>query len=239
MSMAITSYGGGVQVRFHDGEVLTWNKVTTTINNLILGKIYVDHAGTMCLCSNLHSNEMRVKFKDTGSMFGASKRTVSGSSFEGGKEQPGFRCRHQPPDMEHAALFLCFGAYLSYCRHSGNELLCRIEGVWCEYIKMDTGSGMETVWTAAGRPQDPTRYNLTQFAIQLNELTPGLKEKLPPTDCRLRPDQSALEQGYFDKVLLCTYIPVCISLIFSGRSATKLCGWSACSLPGHVGQQRF
>ena len=81
-----------VQVCFHDGEVLSWNKVPTTINNLILGKIYVDFAGTMKVCSNLHSNEMRVKFKDTGSMFGASKRTLSGTSFEGGMERPGFRC---------------------------------------------------------------------------------------------------------------------------------------------------
>lgn len=86
-----------MQVRFHDGEVLSWNKVTTTINNLILGKIYVDHAGTMRVCSNLHSNEMRVKFKDTGSMFGASKRTVSGASFEAGMERPGFRCGSQAP----------------------------------------------------------------------------------------------------------------------------------------------
>jgi hypothetical protein len=83
---------GGVQVKYHDGEVVSWNKVTTTINNLIIGKIYIDHAGTMRVCSNLHSNEMRVKFKDTGSMFGASKRSVSGSLFEGGHERNEFRC---------------------------------------------------------------------------------------------------------------------------------------------------
>lgn len=82
--------------------------------------------------------------------------------------------------------------------------------MWTEHVKMDTGNGMETVWKAAPRPEDPTRYNLTQFAIQLNEMTPGLEEKLPPTDCRLRPDQSSLEQGYFDKV---HFFPcMCISL---------------------------
>jgi oxysterol-binding protein 1 len=70
---------------------------------------------------------------------------------------------------------------------------------------MDLGNGMETVWKAADPPKDRTRYNLTQYAIQLNELTPGLKEKLPPTDCRLRPDQSCLEQGYFDQVTV-TYV---------------------------------
>jgi hypothetical protein len=44
------------------------------------------------------------------------------------------------------------------------------------------------------------RYQLSRFAIELNELTPGLKSKLPPTDCRLRPDQAALERGKYDLV---------------------------------------
>ncbi|KAL0357835.1 UNVERIFIED_CONTAM: Oxysterol-binding protein-related protein 1D [Sesamum calycinum] len=43
-----------------------------------------------------------------------------------------------------------------------------------------------------------TRYNLTPFAISLNELTSGLKEKLPPTDSRLRPDQRHLENGEYE-----------------------------------------
>lgn len=61
-------------------------------------------------------------------------------------------------------------------------------------------STSKMLWQAAAAAPDPTRYNLTQFAIQLNELTDGLKEVLPPTDCRLRPDQAALEQGLYDKV---------------------------------------
>lgn len=43
-----------------------------------------------------------------------------------------------------------------------------------------------------------TRYNLTPFAISLNELTPGLQDKLPPTDSRLRPDQRHLENGEYE-----------------------------------------
>jgi hypothetical protein len=38
-------------------------------------------------------------------------------------------------------------------------------------------------------------YNFTFFTLQLNFLPPGLKEKLPPSDSRLRPDQRALEEG--------------------------------------------
>lgn len=44
------------------------------------------------------------------------------------------------------------------------------------------------------------RHNLTSYAMKLNEVTPGLKEKLAPTDCRLRPDQRATEVGEYDLV---------------------------------------
>lgn len=82
------------------------------------------------------------------------------------------------------------------------------------------------LWKRSKPPEYPTRYNLTRFAITLNELTPGLKvrmdiflvrhvylsfsygnillstileqEKLPPTDSRLRPDQRCLENGEYE-----------------------------------------
>ena len=38
-------------------------------------------------------------------------------------------------------------------------------------------------------------YNFTNFTLQLNHLPPALKNKLPPTDSRFRPDQRALEVG--------------------------------------------
>jgi hypothetical protein len=44
------------------------------------------------------------------------------------------------------------------------------------------------------------RWELTTFAMQLNEMTEGLREKLPPTDSRLRPDLQLLERANYDKV---------------------------------------
>lgn len=92
------------------------------------------------------------------------------------------------------------------------------------------------LWKRTKPPLNLTRYNLTSFAITLNELTSGLqvdmiyersyftcifnslmhlyslfivclipgiwsrvKEKLPPTDSRLRPDQRHLENGEYEK----------------------------------------
>lgn len=50
---------------------------------------------------------------------------------------------------------------------------------------------------SAKLPQSP--FNLTPFAITLNDV-PGLSLRpfLPPTDCRLRPDQRAFEMGEYD-----------------------------------------
>jgi hypothetical protein len=50
-------------VRFSDGEVVRWHKVTTTINNLIIGKLYVDHYGTMKLKSS-EGLLAKAKFKE-------------------------------------------------------------------------------------------------------------------------------------------------------------------------------
>lgn len=46
-------------------------------------------------------------------------------------------------------------------------------------------------------PRDHERnYGFTQFALELNELTPELRRVLPSTDTRLRPDQrSAARRG--------------------------------------------
>jgi Oxysterol-binding protein len=79
-----------LQAKFHDGELVSWNKVTSTINNLILGKINIEHGGTMKVTSSVERDEMRIKFKD-GGMFG-SKRTVTGSIMRGGTDTGEFKC---------------------------------------------------------------------------------------------------------------------------------------------------
>lgn len=55
------------------------------------------------------------------------------------------------------------------------------------------------LWEKNGPSANPTRYHLSSFAITLNELTPELKERLPPTDSRLRPDQRHVENGEYGK----------------------------------------
>ena len=49
-------------------------------------------------------------------------------------------------------------------------------------------------------PEDSHQYyGFTRFAIELNEFTDNLRDLLPRTDSRFRPDQRYLEEGYVEK----------------------------------------
>lgn len=69
---------GILRVEFADGDAYAWSKVTTSLNNLVLGKVYVDHGGIMrvrCVGSGLTA---RLRFKETGLFFDKDPRSVRG-----------------------------------------------------------------------------------------------------------------------------------------------------------------
>ncbi|KAJ0960226.1 hypothetical protein J5N97_001938 [Dioscorea zingiberensis] len=142
---------GTLTLAFDDGEIFQWNKVTTTIYNLILGKVYCDHHGTM---------NIRVQ---------------------------GF--------VED-----CVGARVATLKGKWDDSMCYTEGDEMSKVSdFRSPQKASLLWRRSKPPDNPTRYNLSSFAITLNELTPELQEKLPPTDSRLRPDQRHLENGEYEK----------------------------------------
>ena len=96
----------------------------------------------------------------------------------------------------------------------------RIEDVQVTTFSPDgsnTGSGLVGTWTSGLRTQGPGKaasdeiwqvgqlvdnapqtYGMTTFAAGLNEITSVEKDKMAPTDCRLRPDQRMAEEGKLD-----------------------------------------
>jgi hypothetical protein len=56
------------------------------------------------------------------------------------------------------------------------------------------------IWNAGELVDNAAQtYGLTVFAASLNEITEVEKGKLPPSDCRFRPDQRLAEAGNFDE----------------------------------------
>ncbi|GJZ69494.1 oxysterol-binding protein-related protein 1D [Tanacetum coccineum] len=54
---------GVLTLQFEDGETFEWSKVTTSIYNIILGKIYCDHYGTMRIKGS-GNYSCKIKFKE-------------------------------------------------------------------------------------------------------------------------------------------------------------------------------
>ncbi|KAI8995464.1 Oxysterol-binding protein-domain-containing protein [Trametes punicea] len=80
---------------------------------------------------------------------------------------------------------------------SSGEALANLEGKWDEQMarKLDS-SHLHVLWRIAPFPKNAMQYyGFTAFGITLNEITPDLEGKLPPTDSRYRPDVRALEDG--------------------------------------------
>uniref|UniRef100_A0A673JPH7 Oxysterol-binding protein n=1 Tax=Sinocyclocheilus rhinocerous TaxID=307959 RepID=A0A673JPH7_9TELE len=76
------------------------------------------------------------------------------------------------------------------------RVLHRFGGSWHEGIFCDTLPNPQCIWKPNPQPDDYfDYYGFSQYARELNELTPDIKNKLPPTDTRFRPDQRLLEDG--------------------------------------------
>ncbi|CAL0327981.1 unnamed protein product [Lupinus luteus] len=164
---------GVLTLQFEDGETFQWSKVTTSIYNIILGKIYCDHYGTMCIKGS-GNYSCKLKFKEQ-SIIDRNPHQVHGFVQD----------------------------------NRTGEKVAMLIGKWDEamyYVLGDPTSkpkGYDPMTEAAllwerGNCSTKTRYNLSPFAISLNEIVPGLSEKLPPTDSRLRPDQRHLENGEYE-----------------------------------------
>ncbi|KAK4433675.1 Oxysterol-binding protein-related protein 1C [Sesamum alatum] len=164
---------GILTLEFDDGEVFQWSKVTTSIYNLILGKLYCDHYGTMRIQGN-RDYSCKLKFKEQ-SIIDRNPHQVQGIV----------------QDKSGKTVATLFGKWDESMHYVSGD--CSSKGKGHESL-----SEAHLLWKRSKPPKFPTRYNFTRFAMTLNELVPGLKEKLPPTDSRLRPDQRCLENGEYE-----------------------------------------
>jgi len=75
-------------------------------------------------------------------------------------------------------------------------VLRNLFGHWNEAFYVGQPPSAKCIWRMGTMPEDHAKYyGFTRFAIELNELPPTLRDKLPMTDTRFRPDQRLLEEG--------------------------------------------
>ncbi|CAI9114591.1 OLC1v1015347C1 [Oldenlandia corymbosa var. corymbosa] len=159
---------------FCDLLMISLRQVTTSIYNLILGKLYCDHYGTMRIQGN-RTYSCKLKFKEQ-SIIDRNPHQVQGIV----------------QDRSGKTVATLFGKWDESMHYVNGDFSSRIKGA-------EALSEAHLLWKRSRPPKFPTRYNFTRFAITLNELTPDLRDRLPPTDSRLRPDQRCLENGEYEQ----------------------------------------
>ncbi|CAF3398966.1 unnamed protein product [Rotaria sp. Silwood1] len=79
------------------------------------------------------------------------------------------------------------------------RLVHKIFGRWHEEVYCGNDKAAKCIWRQSAVPENSKRYyGFTRFAIELNELDDDLRQQLPPTDTRFRPDQRLLEAGQIE-----------------------------------------
>ncbi len=156
-------------------EHFSWKKVTTCVNNLILGTLAIEHYGDMIITNHRTQETCIITFKpkDVGGWFIASK---------------------EPTTLG--------GDIIGQVKDGKGVLKFELRGRWDEYLMASPvtpnsySNGSINLWKVTPKsPSAQDYFHLTNFALTLNQSSSILDSILPLTDSRVRPDQRAMERG--------------------------------------------
>lgn len=150
-------------------EHYSWKKVTTCVNNLIMGTLSIEHYGDMVITNHRTQEQATITFKpkESGGWFGAKESSLGGD-------------------------------VVGEARDANGVAKFEFKGRWDEFLNarsLSTQSEFELWKVNTKPPASFQNFNLTTFGMVLNETSPSLSILLPSTDSRNRPDQRAMEKG--------------------------------------------
>uniref|UniRef100_A0A8K9XVF4 Oxysterol-binding protein n=1 Tax=Oncorhynchus mykiss TaxID=8022 RepID=A0A8K9XVF4_ONCMY len=185
-------------------EAFTWTNPLCCVHNIIMGKLWIEQYGTVEIVNHHTGDRCVLNFKPCG-MFGKELHKVEGYIQDKSKRKRRVlygkwtECMYSvaPKVYEANKKKAEKGdAKKNKPQSAGKQETEDMPGVQ-ETVSVITGSAL--LWRITPRPaHSEEMYNFTGFTITLNELEPGMERLLAPTDCRLRPDIRAMENGDLD-----------------------------------------
>ncbi|CAG9854060.1 unnamed protein product [Phyllotreta striolata] len=167
---------GNAQVEFNDGNKYSWRKVTTTVHNIIVGKLWVDQHGDMEITGNGNAAGIKciLKYIPYSYFSKDSQRRVKGVVI----------------DTDGNVKWVVNGTW-------DNQVdIAPVIGASDSNDSIYETDQPIVAWKRRYPPPDAEKfYNFTILAAQLNEPEPGVA----PTDSRMRPDQRLMEEGNWDE----------------------------------------
>uniref|UniRef100_A0AC35TZ35 PH domain-containing protein n=1 Tax=Rhabditophanes sp. KR3021 TaxID=114890 RepID=A0AC35TZ35_9BILA len=176
---------GATHIKFKEsGNLYTFRKITTTVHNIIIGKLWIDNHGDMIIKNHTTGDICYLKFHATGYFAREPPKKVTGFV----KDKNGF---------VHWHISGFWDKYIDIARVTKQPKEKDTNGT-------NVPSTMVTdtpkrIWTVNDPlPGCENMYNFTKLTVTLNEEEEGVA----PTDSRLRPDQRLMENGYWDEANL-------------------------------------
>ncbi|XP_071110737.1 oxysterol-binding protein 1-like isoform X2 [Haliotis cracherodii] len=158
------------------GNHYTWRKVTTTVHNIIVGKLWVDSHGEMDITNHQNGDKCHLKYSAYSYFSRDIPRKVSGVVTDASGKPKWVMTGTWDVQME--------GAKVLHVEESNKG-------------KPVFETGPHKVMWKVNKPIVGCEriYHFTQLAIELNEP----EEDVAPTDSRNRPDQRLMENGKWDE----------------------------------------
>ncbi|XP_050094217.1 oxysterol-binding protein 1 isoform X5 [Anopheles aquasalis] len=159
------------------GNRYTWRKVTTTVHNIIVGKLWVDNHGDMEIFGERNAKGVKchLKYLPYSYFTRDTQRRVKGVVMDSANQVKWVINGTWDSKIEIAPVTSTSGSTENPVYKTGNY---------------------KTAWTRTLPPPDSDKYyNFTLLACQLNEPEPSVA----PTDSRLRPDQRLMEEGKWNE----------------------------------------
>ncbi|CAN3362288.1 oxysterol-binding protein homolog 1 [Diutina catenulata] len=167
-------------------ELYSWKKVNTSVVGILSGSPTVDNFGLMTVTNHTTGDIIEVNLKQRGwSAKGAYQ--LSGTALNAKGEPKWAMGGHWNSKI-----------YAKKVDGSHDRKQSLVEANDSRKVTTDPYAGGKfLVWQVAPRPKVP--FNLTAFAVTLNNPDPKLLPWVAPTDTRLRPDQRDMEEGRYDQ----------------------------------------
>ncbi|KAK7889578.1 hypothetical protein WMY93_025138 [Mugilogobius chulae] len=184
-------------------ESYTWTNPTCCVHNIIVGQLWIEQYGNVEITNHRTGERCILNFKPCG-LFGKELHKVEGYILDKSKKKlcslygKWTECMYV---IEPAA----FEAHKKNDKKTPEEKKAKSGGEEQEEVPSPAADtvqmipGSQLLWRIAPRPANSAQmYSFTSFAMQLNELHKDMEGVIPQTDCRLRPDIRAMENGDID-----------------------------------------
>ncbi|XP_010221438.1 PREDICTED: LOW QUALITY PROTEIN: oxysterol-binding protein 2 [Tinamus guttatus] len=173
---------GAIHLEFHSsGNHYVWRKVTSTVHNIIVGKLWIDQSGEIEIVNHKSKDKCQLKFTPYSYFSRDVPRKVTGVV----------------TDADGKAHYVMSGTWDEKMECS--KIVQSSHGSTSSEGKQKTvyqTLSPKVLWKKYPLPENAENmYFFSDLALTLNEP----EERVAPTDSRLRPDQRLMESGRWDE----------------------------------------